>query len=455
MASTNKSGGEPGSDRSLMMYWALAGLVTLLGFVIAWRYAEPPPPSHVHIAAGERDGAYYAFAKQYAEYLAREDIELEVVETAGSVENVQLLQGGDCDLGFIQGGVGSHFPDAPIESLASLYFEPLEVFFRAPLDIEYLKDVQGLRVAVGEQGSGTRLLALELLAQNGVTEDSATLFSLKAAEAAKRLRSGELDAAFFVSSASGNVVSQLFLDESLRLLSFRRHLAYRSRHRYLSSVVLGEGSIDLVRNLPPRDTTLLAPAASLVSRQGFHPALVTLMLKAAEHVHRQGGLFEEPGEFPSAHYTEYPLRPQAQSYLNNGPSFLHRYLPFWWASMIDRLKIMLVPLLTLLIPLIRIAPPVYRWRVRSKIYRWYGYLRALDLRLEQRRELPIDLEREQADLDALEQEFNTVSVPLAYMDEFYELRMHIQLVRENLRKITEEEGEATGSAKPSPDQVRR
>jgi hypothetical protein len=255
-----------------------------------------------------------------------------------------------------------------------------------------------------------------------------------------------------VSSASGNVVHDLFLDESLRLLSFRRDRAYRARHHYLSSVVLGEGSIDLVRNIPTEDKTLLAPAASLVSNEGLHPALVTLMLQAAEEIHRQGGLFEEPGEFPSAHYTEYPLWPQAQSYLENGPSFLHRYLPFWWASMIDRLKIMLVPLLTLLIPLIRIAPPVYRWRIRSKIYRWYRYLRALDLRLERRRELPLDFEREQADLDALEREFNTVSVPLAYMDEFYDLKMHIQLIRNKFRQIGEEEP-VTEPEKQAADQA--
>ncbi len=453
MPSNIKTDGVPKPDRSLVTYWSLAVLVTLLGFVIAWRYSEPPPPRHIRIAAGERDGAYYAFATQYADYLAREDIDLQVVETAGAVENIQRLQEGDCDLAFLQGGVGSHYPEAPIESLASLYYEPIEVFYRAPLEVEYLTDLKGLRVAVGEEGSGTHLLATELLTPNGVTEDTATLFSLKTNEAAERLQSGDLDAAFFVSSASGSVINELLLDESLRLLSFRRHLAYRARHRFLSSVILGEGSIDLIRNLPPRDTTLLAPAASLVSHEGFHPALVTLLLQAAEHVHQKGGLFEEPGEFPSAHYTEYPLRPQAQNYLNNGPSFLHRYLPFWWASMIDRLKIMIVPLLTLLIPLVRIAPPVYRWRIRSKIYRWYRYLRALDLRLERRRERPVDLERERADLDALEQEFNTVSVPLAYMDEFYELKMHIQLIRERFRVISEEE-RAAERANESADQAR-
>ena len=439
MDSTSKPEAEPRSDRSSLKFWGPAVLVTLLGFVFAWRYVEPPPPGQVRIAAGNREGAYYAFAKQYAEYLARQEIELEVVETAGSVDNVKRLQSGEYDLGFVQGGVGSQFPNATLESLASLYFEPLWVFHRASLEIEYLTNLEGLRIAIGEEGSGTRSLALQLLAQNGVTADSAHLLSLKAAEAAERLQSGEVDAAVFVSSPSGPLIRELLLDESLQLLSFRRDLAYRSRHRYLSSVTLGEGSIDLVRNVPPHDTILLAPAAVLVAHEGFHPALVTLMLQAAERVHHNGGLFEEPGEFPSSRYTEFPLRPQARNYLENGPTFLHRYLPFRWASMIDRLKIMLVPLLTLLIPLIKVAPAVYRWRIRSKIYRWYRHLRALDLRLEQRREQSLDIEREQADLNALEQEFNNVTVPLAYMDEFYELRMHIHLVREKLKQRGEAE----------------
>jgi TRAP transporter TAXI family solute receptor len=438
----------------LIKYWGLPVLVALLGFLVAWRYVEPPPPRQIRIAAGERDGAYHAFATRYADFLAREGIELQVVETAGSVENVRRLRDGDCDLALVQGGVGSHFPDAPIDSLASLYYEPLEVFFRAPLKIEYLTDLKGRRIAAGEEGSGTRLLSIELLAQNGVTEESAELIATKASEAANLLLAGEIDAAFFVSSASGNVVDRLLRDESVRLLSFRRHRAYRSRRHYLSSVTLGEGSIDLIRNLPPSDVTLLAPAASLVSRQDFHPALVTLMLRAAEDVHHEGGLFEEPGEFPSARYTEYPLRRQAQSFLRNGPNFLHRYLPFWWASMIDRLKILLVPLLTLLIPLAKVAPAVYRWRIRSKIYRWYGRLRELDMRLEQRGEQTFDIEREREEIDALEQEFNNVSVPLAYMDEFYELRTHIQLIREKVRLIGEQ-GRAGQPNPEAPEQVYR
>ncbi|HUG82512.1 MAG TPA: TAXI family TRAP transporter solute-binding subunit, partial [Bryobacterales bacterium] len=277
------------SNGSLLKFWGPAVVVTLLGFAVAWQYVEPPPPNRVRICAGDREGAYYAFAEHYTEFLAQQDIELEVVETAGAVDNVKRLESGECDLGFVQGGVGSQFPDAPLESLASLYFEPLWVFYRAPLTIERLTDMQGLRVAVGEEDSGTRLLSLQLLADNGVTKDGARLLALDTAEAAAQLRAGEIDAAFFVSAPSGHLIRELLLEESVRLLSFRRDRAYRSRYRYLSSVMLGEGSADLVRNIPPGDTTLMAPAAALISRADFHPALVTVMLQAAEQVHQGGG----------------------------------------------------------------------------------------------------------------------------------------------------------------------
>jgi hypothetical protein len=161
------------SNGSLLKFWGPAVVVTLAGFVVAWQYVEPPPPDRVRLCAGDREGAYYAFAQQYAEFLAAQEIELEVVETTGAVDNVKRLEKGECDVGFVQGGVGSQFPDAPLESLASLYFEPLWVFYRAPLAIERLTDLQGTEIAVGEEDSGTRLLALELLVQNAVSEGAA------------------------------------------------------------------------------------------------------------------------------------------------------------------------------------------------------------------------------------------------------------------------------------------
>ena len=212
-------------------------------------------------------------------------------------------------------------------------------------------------------------------------------------------------------------------------------------------MTLGEGVIDLDRNIPKQDIKLLAPAAMLVAVDDLHPDLVPLLLEAAGAIHGKGGLFEEPGQFPSVRFTELPMRTEAQHYLDQGPPFLYRILPFRAASLASRLKILLLPLVTLLIPLFKVGPPLYRWRARRKIYRWYQGLRELDLKLVNEGG-GVNLDQESARLRALEKEVNAVSVPLAYMDEFYHLRLHIELIRNKLDKAQRDGAPSTvhGSA---------
>lgn len=122
----------------------------------------------------------------------------------------------------------------------------------------------------------------------------------------------------------------------------------------------------------------------------------------------------------------------AQEYYESGPSLLQRHVPFWIASLIDRTKIMLLPLLTLAFPLFKIAPPVYRWRIRSRIYRWYKLLREIDQHAD-----GATAEQRTRNLDTLsemQRELEEISVPLSYMEEFYNLRLHIDLVRRRLEQ---------------------
>lgn len=433
----------PRTRNDYLVVWGPVVAVTLAGFLIAWKYVEPAPPEQIRIASGSEDGAYYAFARRYRTLLEPSGITLEIVKTAGSIENLRLLSEGRVDLAFVQGGTVSAAPSAGLESIASLYFEPLWVFHRKPLVVTYLSDLKGRRVATGPEGSGTRVLAKQFLADNGVTEQTATLLSLDSHTAAEQLKNGEVDVAFFVSSPRGPTVAELLTAETVGLMNFRRHLAYQRKYRFLSTVVLGEGTVDLVRNIPPQDTFLPAPAATLVAREDLHPALVPLILDAATQVHESGGLFEEPNMFPSNKFTELPMHSDARRYLRSGPGILYEIFPFWAASLMDRMKIMLLPLLTLLIPLIKVAPPVYRWRIRSRIYRWYRVLREVDLKLKSQSHSP-GLREEIDRLNALETEIGDISVPAAYMEEFYNLRMHIDLLREKLGRETALHGSRVG-----------
>lgn len=425
----------PKRRREVLRVWGPIAAVVLVGFVVAYLFVPEKPPKSIRIATGDPTGAYHAFAMRYRERLAKEGFTLEVVETRGSIDNLRLLRERQVDFAFVQGGTAGPEDKQRLQAIGSLYFEPLWVFHRGPDSVDRLTAFAGKRLAVGPVGSGTRALALQVLADEGVAEDPALHVPLGAREGAAALRAGTVDAAFLVASPRSAVVVELLGAEGVQLVSFKRHEAYRRHHAFLSSVALTEGTVDLRRNLPPWDTTLLAASAMLVAREEVHPALVPLLLEAATDVHEAGGLFEDPGAFPSERYLDLPLHGEARRYLRSGPSFLQRWLPFWLANTLDRLKILLLPLLTLMLPLARFAPPVYNWTMRKKVYRWYEQLREIDQHLIQAKRVEDPRPYEER-LDGLEAELSKVSVPLSYMQEFYNLKLHVDLIRSRLRQGT-------------------
>ena len=408
-------------------------ILALAGCFVAWQFVNPAPPDTITIATGQPGGAYLLFAERYQMLLAKEEITLNILETAGSVENLQLLDNDrdSIDVAFVQGGIASTAGNPDLLSLASLYYEPLWVFYRGTDTLTRLTELQSQRIAAGEPGSGTHAVAMTLLEDNLL--NSGDILPMGGQEAADALLSGNVDAAFFVASVQSPLVQQLLRRQDIQLMSFARADAYTRLHRFLSRITLPEGTIDLQQNIPPRDTVLLAATANLVVRDDFHPALVGLLLQAAEDVHGGGSLFDQPGYFPNDQNLEFPLKDGARQYFRHGPSFLQRYLPFWTANLLDRMKIMLIPLLTLLIPLIKIMPPTFRWQARKKVYRWYRELKSLDIVHPEQQ--PAEVLRTSIQrLDEIEEEARKVTVPLSYSDELYNLRLHIDLVRGKLKK---------------------
>lgn len=419
--------------KELAKVWGPVVALVVIGFALAIASLDPAPPKELRMAAGAPEGAYYGFAQRYREHLAAEGVNLEVLETQGSVENLELLEAGEVDLALVQGGVADGSETA--EALASVFFEPVWLFLREEMEVERPADLAGARIAVGAAGSGTRALVLQLLAGNGVGPENAELLELSGGEAAAALDGGRADAAFFVASPQAGYLGPLARRDDLELFSFRREQAYRHAFPFLSVVVLGEGVFDLEENVPVEEKHLLATAASLAAREDLHAGLVPLLMKTMSEVHGSEGLFSEPGTFPSTRWVELELDDDARQYLVHGPSFLHRFLPFTVATQLDRMKILLLPLLTLLLPLARVAPPVYRWRLRSKIYRWYEHLRRIDEALRSG-DAEIDRVRLEEILDELERDvMNEVSVPLSYMDEYYRLRTQIGYVREQAERV--------------------
>ncbi|MBX6392403.1 MAG: ABC transporter substrate-binding protein, partial [Burkholderiales bacterium] len=305
---------------------------------------------------------------------------------------------------------------------------------RGKQTLDRLTQLKGKRIAIGPEGSGTRVLALELLRANGIDERNARLLPLSGMEAVAALREGGVDVVFTVGPAQSSTVWAALYTPGVRIMDFAQAEAYVRRFPYLSAVTLPRGGVDLERDVPPHDVRLVATMATLVARESTHPALISLLLQAASEVHGQPGLFQRPGEFPNAQQVDFPLSPEADRYYKSGPSFLRRYLPFWAAVLVERLIVLLIPVIAVLFPLMRVLPVIYAWRVRARIYKWYGELKFLEAEIE---ENPAGASREDwlARLDDLEERVHNIPTPLMYTNQLYILREHIGLVRNRVLRI--------------------
>ncbi len=405
---------------------AVAAAVAL--FVFVFGTVRPAPPSRITLLTGGEGGAYTLFADRYREAFRAQGIELVLLPSSGAVENLRRIKTDpSIDLALIQGGIANEPDSADLVQLGSMFPEPLWIFYRGADVSGRLEALKDRRIAVGPPGSGTQLMALQMLAASGFDIDSERLLAVGGLEAVRLLKAGEADAAFIVAADQAPAVRSLLADPDTRLFDLELVDAYRARFNHLDVLTLPAGTLDLVELRPSRDIRLLATSAMLVARQDLHPAVISLMLQVGRTIHGQAGLFQSRGEYPSLRDDGLPLSIQARRFYDSGPPLLQRYMPFWLAVMIDRLLVALLPALALLIPLLRIAPPLYAWRMRSRIYRWYGELKFLEAEFRAGRHG--DRQALLARLDEIEHNANQCRIPLAYANELYTLREHVSLVR--------------------------
>jgi hypothetical protein len=198
--------------------------------------------------------------------------------------------------------------------------------------------------------------------------------------------------------------------------------------------VVPRGVGDLAKDLPPTDVILFAPKVSLVVRKDLHPAIQYLLLDAAVQIHSRPGIFQHANQFPAAESIDIPLSREALQFYKSGRPFLHNYLPFWVAELFGTLIILLIPLLGVIYPMIRSLPRLYDWLMRSKITRMYGELRFLEDEIIDAHRTARDISAMVAQLDQLEEQANHLRIPVTYASMLYQLRDHIDVVRERLRK---------------------
>jgi TRAP transporter TAXI family solute receptor len=417
----------------------LALLVVALVVAVTWvsaQFVKPGAPRHIVLASGAASGIYNQYALRYKQILAREGVKVDVRMTNGATENLALLLDpkSGVDVAFMQGGVAT-FPAADgLEMLASLYYEPLWIFYRGPATLTQLNELHGKRIAIGPPGSGTRTLVAQLFAVNGLSNasgvglDNTDIVALGGDDALRALRAGEIDAALFVGGADTPTIQQALRDPLIKIMNLRHAEAYARRFPFLTRLSLPYGTIDLAHNVPNEDVAMIGTKAMLVARDSLHPAIVDLLVDAAREIHGHQGYFEAAGEFPGTAQVDIPVSPYADEHKRFGPSYLHRYLPFWLATFVERAIILIVPLIVVVVPVLNFLPQFLRWRVRSRIYRWYGELALLE-RDVSTREGTLPVEKWLQDLDRVEQAAEHIHTPASFASEAYTLREHIGLVR--------------------------
>lgn len=409
---------------ALKVYGPLAAVILIL-LIITMRYIAPPPPMELRFAAGGVDGQYYSLAQQYADALAAHGITVDVLETAGTVENYRLLESGDADVALLQGGIASDLADQGTQSLGGVLAEPFWIFVPRNSSAADFGNLHDMTVAAGSAGSGTRAMTERLQREWGGAW--APLNPLAGSAAATALIAGDIDAAVFTASVDASYVQRLLRNPETRLIGVRRAPGLAMRDAALAPVTLYEGVVDMDRNIPSSNVSLIAAIAQLGVREGLHPALQAVLLEAAEPIHDSGTMITPGGTYPDATQTDLVLSAEARRFYRKGPTFLRRYFSFGWANFFERAWVFLIPLITLMIPLVQMAPPVYRWRIRRKIYVWYNDLRDLERRGV---EAESDASRDKvlAEIQALQHEVGQVEVPVSYNDELYHLRSHINFV---------------------------
>jgi hypothetical protein len=405
--------------------------ILLTGIIFFIRSA---PPTKITISSGPEGSIFHGMAEKYKTELEKSGIKVNILTSNGSVENLKRISDPQSrvDLAIIQSG-GEEDTDnvENLVSLGALSTQPLFFFYRGAV-VERLANLKGKTLAIGQEGSGARKLAIKILKLNNM-DIASKLLDLDGEEASAGLLEGKIDGAFLMGEdASVAVLRKLLHSDNIHLLSFKNAQAYARKIDILHMMDLPEGVIDFGQNIPHQTIKLFGPMVELIATKDIHPALSDLILDAAMSIHGKAGIFKKRGEFPRAEENKIKLSDDAIHFYKSGKSFLYRYLPFWLASLVNRILVVFLPMLIVLIPVVRSIPAIFRWMGQIRIRRRYRALLKLEQRFksETNPEVIKDLLEQ---FERIEKDVQQMKVRAVFANQFYSLRVHIDYVRQMVR----------------------
>ena len=418
------------------IYWhstLLRALVAIVGFSgAAWlvlAYFNPAPPSTITIATGPKGGAYEFFAQQYREKLSRDHITLNIRLTDGTAENIRLLEDpkSGVQVGFVVGGASNSQQAPGLLSLGRVNDQVFWIFYRGTQTLDDLTQLKGKRIGVGPEG----VVTARVLGAAGVNSESATLLALTGAAAVEALKDGKLDAIFIALAPDSSTVQTLLRDPDVRLMSVSQADALTRIFPYLVRLVLPQGVIDLEHNIPPNDVSLIGTTNAVVVREDLHPEIIDLLAKTLVDVHGGAGIFQRAGEFPTQTDPEFPVADGAREFYKNGPSYLNKYLSYGTVSLIKKIIAVMLSCAVLLVPVSNFAPKLTGWVVRDRMRSLYHRLRIVETSM-QTDLTSAQLDKLQSDLESIDRSVNDLGVPIRHSDLFFDLKIHINHVRQRL-----------------------
>jgi TRAP transporter TAXI family solute receptor len=396
----------------------------------------PPPPRSIELATGFPTGLYQKFGERLQSELAEQGVSMKLRTTGGTGDNLALLsdQHSGVDFAMVQGGVADLSKYPGLVSIAGVFYEPVWVWYRESSfkneggRLSLLSQLKGKRVSIGNDGSGTLTLTSQLLKASGLSMNDFYAEKLKPLDALEKFKKNELDAVFIVSAAEAPILKNFYETPGIRLMSFEQADAYVRLFPFLSKVTVPRGVMSIAYDLPRQDIQVLAATATLVGKDDVSPALVTLLLGDTYDILKTYSYLQKPGEFPSGTGLDFPLHVDAEIYLKDGPSFLHRHLPFWTAVWIGRFAKIVIPLLVILIPLFTYIPAAKNFFLRLKLSRVYEELKVI----EKNASVPELKEKNYSDLADIERRVGNIRVSMLDAKELYDLKGHVGEVRGRL-----------------------